>query len=290
MQGSGNGNMRGIIPRAMQQVGIYKTELESKGWQYHMEVSFVEIYNETIRDLLRANAKDDDKHEIKRDANGNTTITDVTMTPVDPNDCAQMDSIMEQAARYRSVGQTLMNERSSRSHSVFTLHLRASNPSQGVVLKGALNLVDLAGSERLDRSGATGDRLRETVAINKSLSALTDVFVALGNKQSHIPFRNSKLTYLLQPALSGDGKTLMLVNLSPTEESYFESVCSLRFASQVNQCELGKPKRQMKDAAAPSAGGDQVTPATKLQAVAATGKSAPSSSASGPNKKVARKA
>jgi len=79
--------------------------------------------------------------------------------------------------------------------------------------------------------------------------------------------------------------------LSPTEESYFESVCSLRFASQVNQCELGKPKRQMKDAAAPSAaGGDQVTPATKSQTVAATGKSAPSSSASGPNKKVARKA
>lgn len=132
------------------------------------------------------------------------------MLPVDPNDSAQMDSIMEQAARFRSVGQTLMNERSSRSHSVFTLHLRASNAAQGVVLKGALNLVDLAGSERLDRSGATGDRLKETVAINKSLSSLTDVFVAIGNKQSHIPFRNSKLTYLLQPALSGDGKTLMV--------------------------------------------------------------------------------
>jgi len=210
MQGSGNGSMRGIIPRAMQQVGVYKTELESKGWDYQMEVSFIEIYNETIRDLLRANAKDDDKHEIKRDLNGNTTITDVTMLPVDPNNAAQMDSIMEQAARFRSVGQTLMNERSSRSHSVFTLHLRASNASQGVTLKGALNLVDLAGSERLDRSGATGDRLKETVAINKSLSALTDVFVAIGNKQSHIPFRNSKLTYLLQPALSGDGKTLMV--------------------------------------------------------------------------------
>jgi len=175
-----------------------------------MEVSFIEIYNETIRDLLRANAKDDDKHEIKRDLNGNTTVTDISMLPVDPNDSAQMDSIMEQAARFRSVGQTLMNERSSRSHSVFTLHLRASNAAQGVVLKGALNLVDLAGSERLDRSGATGDRLKETVAINKSLSSLTDVFVAIGNKQSHIPFRNSKLTYLLQPALSGDGKTLMV--------------------------------------------------------------------------------
>ena len=318
MQGSGNGSMRGIIPRAMQQVGVYKTELEAKGWDYQMEVSFIEIYNETIRDLLRPNVKDDDKHEIKRDLNGNTTITDVTLTPVDPNDTAQMDAIMDQAARFRSVGQTLMNERSSRSHSVFTLHLRASNAAQGVVLKGALNLVDLAGSERLDRSGATGDRLKETVAINKSLSALTDVFVAIGNKQSHIPFRNSKLTYLLQPALSGDGKTLMvgfivcfatfqiplsnllaprptptllcacqLVNLSPTDESYFESLCSLRFASQVNQCELGKPKRQMKDAIKD----DQVTPAASKSAAAksASASATAATSASGPARKLARK-
>ena len=79
-----------------------------------------------------------------------------------------------------------------------------------MTLKGTLSLVDLAGSERLDRSGATGAQMKETVAINKSLSALTDVFVAIGNKQNHVPFRNSKLTYLLQPALSGDGKTLMV--------------------------------------------------------------------------------
>merc|ERR1712146_499885 len=86
---------------------------------------------------------------------------------------------------------------------------------------------------------------QKTMAINKSLSSLTDVFVAIGNKQSHIPFRNSKLTYLLQPALSGDGKTLMMANLSPTDASFFESLCSLRFASQVNQCELGKPKKSI---------------------------------------------
>jgi kinesin family protein C1 len=169
------------------------------------------------------------------------------MMSVDPNNSQQMDSIMELAARHRSVGQTLMNERSSRSHSIFGLHLKATNAAQNITLKGTLSLVDLAGSERIDRSGATGDRLKESVAINKSLSSLTDVFVAIGSKQAHIPFRNSKLTYLLQPALSGDGKTLMLVNLSPTEESYFESLCSLRFASQVNQCELGKPKRQLKE-------------------------------------------
>lgn len=211
MQGCGNGSMRGIIPRAMQQVGQYKRELECKGWEYHMEVSFIEIYNESVRDLLRVSGSSEElKHEIKKDAQNGVYITDVTMLEVDPNDNEQVDSIIETAARNRSVGTTAMNERSSRSHSVFALHLRATNPSQGIVLKGTLSLVDLAGSERLDRSLATGAQMKETVAINKSLSALTDVFVAIGNKQTHIPFRNSKLTYLLQPALSGDGKTLMV--------------------------------------------------------------------------------
>jgi kinesin family member C1 len=244
MQGSGNGSMRGIIPRAMEQIGKYKTELESRGWKYEMEVCFIEIYNETIRDLLRQSPNDDIKHDIKRESNGHTYISDVTMLGFDPNDVEKIDSIMELAARHRSVSQTLMNERSSRSHSVFMVYLSATNEAQNVHLKGTLSLVDLAGSERLDRSGAAGARMKETVAINKSLSSLVDVFTAIGNKQSHIPFRNSKLTYLLQSALSGDGKTLMLVNVSPTEESYFESLCSLRLAKQVNQCELGKPKRQ----------------------------------------------
>lgn len=209
MQGSGNGSMRGIIPRAMEQVGQYKLELEKKGWTYSMEVSFIEIYNETIRDLLR-NGSEEMKHEIKKDINGNTTVTDVTMLNIDPNNLQEIEGVMELAARHRSIAQTNMNEQSSRSHSIFCLHLKANNKEQNISLKGTLSLVDLAGSERLDRSGATGARLKETVAINKSLSALTDVFVAIGNKQGHVPFRNSKLTYLLQSALSGDGKTLMV--------------------------------------------------------------------------------
>ena len=265
MQGCGNGNMRGIIPRAMEQVGAYKLELESKGWEYSMEVSFLEIYNETIRDLLRT-SNDDCKHEIKKDMNGNTTVTDISMLNIDPNDTKQVEGVMELAARHRSVSATNMNEQSSRSHSVFALHLKASNAAQGISLKGTLSLVDLAGSERLDRSGAVGARLKETVAINKSLSSLTDVFVAIGNKQGHIPFRNSKLTYLLQNSLSGDGKTLMMVNLSPTEESFGESMCSLKFAQQVNQCELGKPKRQIKDMPADNSGCE--TPAPKSTSTA----------------------
>lgn len=210
MNGSGEGSMRGIIPRAMEQVGAYKKELQAKGWTYQMEVSFLEIYNETIRDLLRANGAPEGKHDIKKDIHGNVTVTDLTKIPVEPEDFQQIMSIMEIAAQHRSTTATLMNDRSSRSHAVFTLHLKAINKAQGIELNGALNLVDLAGSERVDRSGVSGQDFREAVAINKSLSSLADVFSAIANKQPHVPFRNSKLTYLLQPALSGDGKTLMV--------------------------------------------------------------------------------
>jgi len=247
MQGSGVGQMRGIIPRAIEQVGEYKLQLERDGWQYSMQVSFLEIYNETIRDLLREHEIDENKHEVKVTAEGRRYVSDITMTTLEPTDNEAVEAVMRQAAKYRSVGHTDMNAVSSRSHSVFTLHLSALNPGNRQSLRGTLNLVDLAGSERLDRSKATGDRAKEAMAINKSLSSLTDVFVSIGKKASHIPFRNSKLTYLLQPSLSGDGKTLMLANLSPTEMSSQESLCSLRFASQVNKCELGKAKRSLEE-------------------------------------------
>ncbi len=105
----------------------------------------------------------------------------------------------------RSIAKTDMNEHSSRSHTVFSLRISGTRTTVGQTqtLFGTLHLVDLAGSERLSKSNATGERLNETKAINKSLSALTDVFVALSKKQSHVPYRNSKLTFLLQPCLSG---------------------------------------------------------------------------------------
>eukprot|EP00953_Heterococcus_sp_UTEX-ZZ885_P001614 1393-Heterococcus_DN1.PRE.4 len=130
------------------------------------------------------------------------------------------------AQRARSVARTDMNDQSSRSHSVFTLWLKGVNQASNTTLQGVLHMVDLAGSERLDRSGAANDKklLKETQAINKSLSCLADVFTALGNKASHIPFRNSKLTYLLQDCLSGDGKALMMVNCSPTAASHTDDI------------------------------------------------------------------
>jgi len=243
MQGSGNAQMRGIIPRAIEQVGNYKRQLEADGWQYNMHVTFIEIYNETIRDLLRVESDNNSKHDVK--------VSDINKVlnkiPLEPSDVDAVESVLRQAAKHRSVGATEMNSQSSRSHSVFSLILTGVHKENRQELRGVLNLVDLAGSERLDRSKAKGDRAKETVAINKSLSSLTDVFVSIGNKASHIPFRNSKLTHLLQPCLSGDGKALMLANLSPTEESLSESLCTLRFASSVNKCELGKATCSMKD-------------------------------------------
>ena len=119
--------------------------------------------------------------------------------------------------------------------------------SNGTIMQGGLKLVDLAGSERLDRTGTLNDavRLKETVNINKSLSSLSDVFTALSNKAPHIPYRNSKLTLLLQDCLSGDGKALMFVNVSPTLASSQETLCSLRFANQVSQVELGKAQKSI---------------------------------------------
>jgi hypothetical protein len=169
---------------------------------------------------------------VKKDASGAVFVSDVKMIAVDPNNTAEIESIMERAGRMRSVGATKMNETSSRSHAIFALHLKATNP-QGTVLKGTLSLVDLAGSEKTKKSGTTGAALDESNAINQSLSYLSGVFREISSKSSHVNFRNCNLTKLLAPALSGDGKTLMVVNLSPTADSVPESLSSLRLAKLV---------------------------------------------------------
>ncbi|KAK2664091.1 hypothetical protein Ddye_002665 [Dipteronia dyeriana] len=139
----------------------------------------------------------------------------------------------------RAVGATALNERSSRSHSVLTVHVRGTELKSGAVFRGSLHLVDLAGSERVDRSEATGDRLREAQHINKSLSALGDVIFALAQKSPHVPYRNSKLTQVLQSSLGGQAKTLMFVQLNPDVDSHSETISTLKFAERVSGVELG---------------------------------------------------
>ncbi|XP_042040086.1 kinesin-like protein KIN-14N [Salvia splendens] len=244
-------DQKGLIPRSLEQVFQTKQMLEAQGWKYEMQVSMLEIYNEAIRDLLSTNKSTFDasrvensakQYAIKHDANGNTFVSDLTV--LDVRSSREVSYLLERAAQSRSVGKTQMNEQSSRSHFVFTLRIAGVNESTHQQVQGVLNLIDLAGSERLSKSGSTGDRLKETQAINKSLSSLSDVIFALAKKEEHVPFRNSKLTYLLQPCLGGDSKTLMFVNVSPDPVSVGESLCSLRFAARVNACEIGIPRRE----------------------------------------------
>ncbi|KAH9803278.1 kinesin-like protein KIN-14N [Citrus sinensis] len=249
----GHPDLKGLIPRSLEQIFQTRQSLLSQGWKYEMQVSMLEIYNETIRDLLSTNrdasrlenACNGKQYAIKHDASGNTHVTDLTV--VDVCSTKEVSYLLDRAAHSRSVGKTQMNEQSSRSHFVFTLRISGLNESTEQQVQGILNLIDLAGSERLSKSGSTGDRLKETQAINKSLSSLSDVIFALAKKEKkedHVPFRNSKLTYLLQPCLGGDSKTLMFVNISPEASSVGESLCSLRFAARVNACEIGTPRRQ----------------------------------------------
>ncbi|KAM1873787.1 hypothetical protein ACFX13_007582 [Malus domestica] len=248
----GDPDQKGLIPRSLEQIFKTRQSLQPQGWKYEMQVSMLEIYNETIRDLLAPNRSSSDmlrengiggkQYTIKHDANGNTHVSDLTI--VDVRTAKEVSYLLERAAHSRSVGKTQMNEQSSRSHFVFTLRISGVNESTEQQVQGVLNLIDLAGSERLSKSGSTGDRLKETQAINKSLSCLSDVIFALAKKEDHVPFRNSKLTYLLQPCLGGDSKTLMFVNISPDPSSAGESLCSLRFASRVNACDIGVPRRQ----------------------------------------------
>ncbi|KAL8195540.1 hypothetical protein R6Q57_025943 [Mikania cordata] len=247
MGAPGNDDDKGLIPRSLEQIFECRQTLQNQGWKYEMQVSMLEIYNETIRDLLATNRPGSTdsrakQYTIKHDASGNTHVSDMTI--VDVRSSREVSFLLNRAAQSRSVGTTQMNEQSSRSHFVFTLRIMGVNESTEQQVQGVLNLIDLAGSERLSKSGSTRDRLKETQAINKSLSSLSDVIFALAKKEEHVPFRNSKLTYLLQPCLGGDSKTLMVVNVSPASSSINESLCSLRFAARVNACEIGIPRRQ----------------------------------------------
>lgn len=126
--------------------------------------------------------------------------------------------------------------------SCLTVHVEGKDLTSGTVLRGCMHLVDLAGSERVDKSEVTGDRLKEAQHINRSLSALGDVISALALKNSHVPYRNSKLTQLLQDSLGGQAKTLMFVHVSPESDAAGETISTLKFAERVSTVELGAAK------------------------------------------------
>ncbi|XP_022971564.1 kinesin-like protein KIN-14P isoform X2 [Cucurbita maxima] len=204
---------------------------------YEVGAQMVEIYNEQVRDLLSSNASQKKLGILTHSQPFGLAVPDATMLPV--NATSDVIELMDIGLKNRAVGATAMNERSSRSHSIVTIHVRGTDLKGGSSLHGNLHLVDLAGSERVDRSEVIGDRLKEAQHINKSLSALGDVIFALAQKSSHVPYRNSKLTQVLQSSLGGQAKTVMFVQLNPDVNSYSESLSTLKFAERVSGIELG---------------------------------------------------
>ncbi|THU56307.1 hypothetical protein C4D60_Mb11t15900 [Musa balbisiana] len=222
---------------------------------YEIAVQMIEIYNEQVRDLLTNDGPQKrypfvkillllffipllvNTLDIHNSSQKGLAVPNANLVPV--TSTTEVIELMNIGQKNRAVSATAMNDRSSRSHSCLTIHVQGRDLASGAVLRGCMHLVDLAGSERVNKSEAKGDRLKEAQHINKSLSALGDVISALAQKSSHIPYRNSKLTQLLQDSLGGQAKTLMFVHISPEADAISETLSTLKFAERVASVELG---------------------------------------------------
>ncbi|KAL5705906.1 Kinesin-like protein KIN-14R [Ranunculus cassubicifolius] len=237
----GTEHNRGVNYRTLEE--LFKIAKErNETFSYNISVSVLEVYNEQIRDLL-ATSPSSKKLEIRQASEGVHHVPGIVEAKVE--NIRQVWDVLQAGSNARAVGSNNVNEHSSRSHCMLCIMVKSKNLINGETTNSKLWLVDLAGSERLAKTDAQGDRLKEAQNINRSLSALGDVISALANKSSHIPYRNSKLTHLLQDSLGGDSKTLMFVQISPSENDLGETLSSLNFATRVRGVELGPAKRQV---------------------------------------------
>jgi kinesin family protein 4/21/27 len=225
----------GISHLTIQDIFKKKSELEKNGASVNVEVSYVEVYLEDSYDLLsgpKYGGNIRSQVELKENKNGETYLDGLKSIPV--SNIEEVLLCLEDASTKRSTGSTLMNLTSSRSHAICTLSMKITKASTGdsifntVISK--LHLVDLAGSERAKKTQATGDRLNEGININKGLSVLGRVVKALQMEQSHIPYRESKLTRILKDSLGGNSCTVMLACISPSNMNKDESISTLKFA------------------------------------------------------------
>ncbi|XP_035732966.1 kinesin-like protein KIF3A [Vespa mandarinia] len=223
--------LRGVIPNTFAHIfgHIAKADENQK---FLVRATYLEIYNEEVRDLL---GKDQTSRlEVKERPDIGVFVKDLSGYVV--NNADDLDRIMSLGNKNRVVGATAMNVSSSRSHAIFTITVESSQlgeDGEQHVKMGKLHLVDLAGSERQSKTKASGVRLREATKINLSLSTLGNVISALVDGQSsHVPYRNSKLTRLLQDSLGGNSKTLMCANVSPADINYDETISTLRYANR----------------------------------------------------------
>ena len=260
----------GIIARAVRRVFA---ALERAPEDSHVKISFLEIYNERLDDLLAAEpsafmadaaarapavgksgkerelfgdgvsapgagggaggAGGAERLKIVDDKRAGIKVQNLEEVPVFSAD--EVFGYVSRGIAKRATAETACNAQSSRSHSVFTLKVALEHRATAQARAGVINICDLAGSERLAKSGAAADAtlLRETQHINKRLAALTQTVMAVKAAAPHVPFRSSKLTYLLQHSLGGGAKTLLICNLSPAFASAGETLCTLRFAKAI---------------------------------------------------------
>ncbi|XP_074172644.1 kinesin-like protein KIFC2 isoform X8 [Rhinolophus sinicus] len=237
----------GIAPRALQ--SLFR-EMRTGG-QHRVTLSMVEIYNEAVRDLLAPGPPQ--RLAVRQGPAGQGGIQVAGLTYWDVPNLETLQQMLSLGRSNRATAATAMNQHSSRSHALVTLTLRAASTPRGSGTAGTLHLVDLAGSERAWKAGAIcraqGDpddaqRLREARTINRSLLALGGVMAALRAHRPHVPFRDSQLTRLLQPALGPGATALLLLQISTRPEDLGETVCSLKFAERVSKVELGPARRR----------------------------------------------
>ncbi|XP_077393947.1 kinesin family member 3Cb [Festucalex cinctus] len=226
---------RGVIPNAFHHIFAHISR--TRGHKYLVRSSYLEIYQEEIRDLLLESGR---KLELKESPEEGVYVKDLSW--VVTKDPAEMHHLLTLGDRSRSVGSTEANRRSSRSHAIFAVTVECGAESEDPVRVGRLNMVDLAGSERQSRTGARGGRLREAAKINLSLSALGNVISALADgKGGHVPYRDSKLTRLLRDSLGGNAKTVMIATVGPSERDRHESLATLRYAGRAKNIK-NKPR------------------------------------------------
>ncbi|KAM7395080.1 hypothetical protein PAMA_006704 [Pampus argenteus] len=224
---------RGVIPNAFDHIFTHISRSQSDK-QYLVRASYLEIYREEVRDLLDPNHGNARALELRENPDTGVYVQDLTSCVC--KSIKEIEEVMNVGNQARAVGATDMNEHSSRSHALFLITVECSQPGpdgRKHIRVGRLNLVDLAGSERQAKTGVQGERLKEAAKINLSLSALGNVISALADgRSSHVPYRDSKLTRLLQDSLGGNAKTVMVATLGPAPQHYDETLTTLRYANR----------------------------------------------------------
>mmetsp|Transcript_46804 Transcript_46804/g.89379 ORF Transcript_46804/g.89379 Transcript_46804/m.89379 type:complete len:805 (+) Transcript_46804:3-2417(+) len=216
-------------------------------YTYTVKASIFEVYNEQVYDLLATNDQGEGRSEgleLVRKGEGFAASGASEVAVASPEEVME---VMAAGFLNRAVGVHDINAHSSRSHCMLVVYVDGINSSSGLRMQGKLTLCDLAGSERISKTGATGLTLTEAQNINNSLLSLGNVISALVTGGAHVPYRNSKLTMLLQDSLGGDAKALMVCNLAPSQIHASETLSSLQFAQKVSSVELRTPRRNLED-------------------------------------------